>query len=396
MRFIRNDDMKNLREVTSTGLINSKGTAFDPEGIYSPSIFGSDEYSCDCGSLKGAWHSGVICQKCNSTISNPKDNIYKSGRFKIPNGFKIFNPIIYLMMQKYIKNFENMINPQLKHITMNGNTIYTDKNGQELLNFIDFTLKYKETIDKILDEDAIKSDERLKIFKNFLLNNEDSVMLDSIPILPLHLRPSQLSVKQFHLEPINKCLISINTHIHSIIDNISEDDISAIEQELFEIQRNYIDMYDKIVTLISTKDGLARDQILSNKINFSGRAVISVKHDNDPTTITIPKLMFSEIYLPRILTFIVEHMGISYTNAIDYYYHNRFDYDNKMINDAIDEILLTKPIVLLNRNPSLHLLSIQAFYISGVTNDYTIKLAKPVLQSFNADFDSDFIIGYKI
>ena len=232
-------------------------------------------------------------------------------------------------------------------------------------------------------------DEKLKKLKSFLLANEDVVMTDSIIILPLHLRPTQFSIseKVMLTQPLNKCYNSINTHIHSIINNVDEKDIMAVEHELFEIQRCMTDLYNQITEIIAYKEGLARDQILSNKINFSGRAVISVKHDNDPTSVSLPKIIFTEIYMPKILTYIVEHMKLSYTDATEYYYMNRFDYDNKIIDDAIDEILLTKPIVLLNRNPSLHLLSIQAFYVSEVTNDYTIKLAKPVLQSFNADFD---------
>lgn len=389
MRFIKYKDVANLREVTSLDLLSEKNKSFDLNGIFSPSIFGSQDYSCECGSLQGAWHSGTICPKCNTSIMNPKDNIYRYGRFKLPKGFKIFNTIIYQIMCKNIKGFENMIKPQIKHIDIEGNIIYNDNNNNSCIDFVEFSTNYEKAINTILPDGDIEFDEKLKKIKHFLLSNEDIVMTDSIIILPLHLRPSQFSIseKVMLTQPLNKCYNSINTHIHSIINNVDEDDIMAIDHELFEIQRCMTDLYNQITEIIAYKEGLARDQILSNKINFSGRAVISVKHDNDPTSVSLPKIMFTEIYMPKILSYIVEHMKISYSDATEYYYMNRFDYDNKIINEAIEFVLLTKPIVLLNRNPSLHLLSIQAFYISGVTNDYTIKLAKTVLQSFNADFD---------
>lgn len=392
MRFIKDTDVSNLREVTSINLLSKKEKSFDLEGIFSPSIFGSQDYSCECGSLQGAWHLGTVCPNCNTSIMNPKDNIYRYGRFKIPKGFKIFNTVIFQMMCKNIKGFENMIKPQVKHITIDGQIIYEDDNQTKCVNFIDFTNKYEETIDIILPDSTVEYDEKLKKFKSFLKSNEDIVMTDSIIILPLHLRPTQFSIseKVMLTQPLNKSYNSINTHIHSIKNYVDEDHILAIEHELYEIQRCMVDLYNQITETIAYKEGLARDQILSNKINFSGRAVISVKHDNDPTSVSLPKIMFTEIYMPKILSYIVEHENVTYSDALEYYYMNRFNYEDKIIDEAISNVLLTKPVVLLNRNPSLHLLSIQAFYVSGVTNDYTIKLAKTVLQSFNADFDSDF------
>lgn len=386
MRFINNQDTKDLRTVTSLKLL-TKNNTFDSEGIFSPSIFGSEDYSCECGNLQGSWHSGVECNKCGTSIINPKENINRYGRFKIPHGYKVFNVIIYQIIKKHIKNFENMIKPQNKHITRDGDIIYETENNFRLLNFVDFSTKYEESINIILPDEEIKNDEKLLKLKNFLLNNEDIVMTDSIIILPIHLRPAQVSQKEVKIEPLNKTYISINTHIHSIESSADEESVLVIDHELFEIQKCMVDLYDQIIEIIAHKDGLARDQILSNKINFSGRAVISVKNDNDPTSVTIPKIMFTELYMPKVLTYISEKQKITYTDAIEYYYKNRFDFENALINEAIEEILLTKPVVLLNRNPSLHLLSIQAFIVSGVTNDYTIKLTKPVLRSFNADFD---------
>lgn len=388
MRFVKNSDFNHLKEVTSLGLINSKTKSFDPKGIFSPEIFGSKDYSCECGALKAAWHTGEICPKCNTTISDPKDNIYKNGRFKLPNGLKIFNPVIYLILSKYVKIFQYKINPQNKHIDINGHIIYQNNDGIELLDITSFIKNYHETILKLIPDEDIVNDEKLERFREFLLENEDSVMLESIPLLPTHLRPSELCEKNIYLEPLNKLYIAINTHLHSLKNNADKDDLMLVEQELFRVQELYIELYDKVIELISSKEGLARDQVLSNKINFSGRAVITVKDDNDPTSVTLPHILFTEIYLPKILTYIVEQYNYSYTDALDYYNLNRFNYNDNIILEAIDTILLTKPKVLINRNPSLHLLSIQSFFVSGVTKDYTIKLTKPSLQSLNADFDT--------
>lgn len=404
MRFLRNDDISHLKEVTSLGLVSQKQGTFDKDGIFSPRIFGSDEYSCECGALKAAWHMGEVCEKCGTHISKPSDSIYKNGRFIIPNGYKVFNPTVYMIIKKHIKNFENMINPSIKHADKEGHIIYKDeKTNLKLLNFIDFSLNYRETIEKLFEdlelddnEDEESEKSRPIKLKEFLLNNEDSVMLNSIPLLPIHLRPTQKDGIQMQIEPLNRSIIGINTHINSLRTNVEDDDLTAIEKELFKIQQEYMELYNDILELISKKEGIARNQILSNKINLSGRAVITVNHDNDPNCITIPKIMFTEIYLPKIISKLTNYLNLNYIDTTEYYYLNRFDLENNYINMAINDILLEKPMVLINRNPSLHLLSIQAFFISGVTNDHTIKLPKTCLQSLNADFDGDTIAFFTL
>lgn len=401
MRFLKNSDISDLKEVTSLALVAPKTGTFDKDGIFSPRIFGSDEYSCECGALKAAWHMGEICDKCGTPISKPSDNIYKNGRFIIPNGYKVFNPTIYTIIKKHIKNFENMINPDLKHGDKDGHIIYEDeKTNLKLLNFMDFSLNYRETIEKIFQDTEIEAsievddefDKHKPLnLKDFLLENEDSVMLSSIPLLPIHLRPTQKDGTQMQIEPLNKSFIEINTHINSIRHNVDDDNLTAIDKELFKIQQEYMELYDSILELISKKEGIARNQILSNKINLSGRAVITVNHDNDPNSVTVPKIMFTEIYMPKIITKLSHYLNLNYVDSTEYYYLNRFDLDNKYIDMCINDLLLEKPMVLINRNPSLHLLSIQAFYISGVTKDHTIKLPKTCLQSLNADFDGDTV-----
>lgn len=399
MRFIRNEELENLKEVTSVRLVEKKSGRFDPQGIFSSKIFGSDEYACECGELRAAWHNGEICPNCGTSILDPNDNIYRNGKFKIPNGYKIFNPIIFNILSKNIKNFVNMVDPNNKHIELDGHIIYTDeKNNTELLNFLDFSFKYQETIEKLLPEEMIKNsdNDKLRLLKDFLKENEDSVMLSNISILPLHLRPAQLTDKRMDLDPFNKYYIDMNTHIASLRTTVEVDDLNATERELFDIQKIYADFTDLVLETISKKEGIARDQILSNKINASGRAVITLKDDNDCNSVTIPKVMLTELYFPKIITNISKTLGKNYTDAYEYYMLNRFDDENEVIKKAADDVLLLKPIVLINRNPSIHLRSIQSFYIAGYTDDYTIKLPKSSLRELNADFDGDTVAVFTL
>lgn len=396
MRLIKNSDHEHLKEVTSLTLIDHKSGKFDAQGIFSPSIFGSDDFSCECGKLVGAWHSGELCEHCGTSIIDPKDNIYRNGRFKLPNGLKIFNPTIFQIITKHVKKFNDMIDPSKKHIDVDGHIIYQTDDGLELVNYVDFSYKYKETIEKVipdnvniaasLDDDDNESSGFINL-KQFLLDNEESVMLSSIQLLPIHLRPSQLNDKQLTLEPLNRAFISINTHIDSIKKTIAKDDLIGIDKELFEIQKDYQQLLVDVISIIAKKEGISRDQILSNRINYSGRAVITLKHDNDPTSIIIPKIMFTEMYAPKIVSRLSEYLSVNFVDAYEYYCLNRFDFNNEVIQRAINDILDTKPVVIINRNPSLHLESLRACFVSGVSNDYTIKLCKSLFRGLNADLD---------
>jgi len=56
--------------------------------------------------------------------------------------------------------------------------------------------------------------------------------------------------------------------------------------------------------------------------------------------------------------------------------------------DALEEVIAGK-VVLLNRAPTLHRLSIQAFEVVWMSDSNAIRLHPCVCSAFNADFDGD-------
>jgi DNA-directed RNA polymerase subunit beta' len=95
----------------------------------------------------------------------------------------------------------------------------------------------------------------------------------------------------------------------------------------------------------------------------------------------IPKEMAYTIYKPFIIRS-MKQMGIPTSEALKY-----LKEDNAFAKKALMNVMEKRPL-LLNRAPSLHKHSIQAFY-PQLTEGDSIRLNPLIVKGFNADFDGD-------
>ena len=148
-----------------------------------------------------------------------------------------------------------------------------------------------------------------------------------------------------------------------------------------EIDRN---TRERLIKLISGKEGFIRDGLLAKRLHRSGRAVI----------VPAPDLDVDRVYLP--LEFAVEWYG-EWTNMKDFEKRRILEGDSaerqRWVCTFNELAKSKKPLVLLNRQPSLHRHSIQAFYPLFWT-ERAIGLPIMVCKGFNADFDGDTMAVY--
>jgi DNA-directed RNA polymerase subunit beta' len=376
--FLVSEDISHLPRVSSTNIVDRKRKTFDKDGIFSEEIFGgSNEIKCTCGELKGKFYLGNTCPHCNTIVE--ENSFDKEAVLKLPEGMKIFNPIILEMIRRIEFDLLEAINPAKRKIDQNGN----GSEEESILSFSYIANNY---------EDFVKNYIKNKTLRKFLKKRKESFLVDFITVLPLHLRNASIdkNITQIILDDINKFYIVITTHIQSLENLDGLDSGINIELELYELQKVYNSLAENVTKIIAEKEGIIRDQILSNRINFSGRAVIILDPVNDPLSIVIPKIMFMEIYLAELLIEIKE-IGefFSLTEASNYYYMNRFDTENNIIKQSVNILVDKQQMVVLIRNPSLHLKSIQSFYIREVIDEDVIKIPKTCFADFNADIDGD-------
>ncbi len=131
------------------------------------------------------------------------------------------------------------------------------------------------------------------------------------------------------------------------------------------------------------KQGRFRQNLLGKRVDYSGRSVIVVGPQLKLHQVGLPKKMALELFKPFIINKLIEK---------EYAFNIRtagrmVEAETEEAYEILDEII-EHHYVLLNRAPTLHRLSIQAFQ-PVLIEGKAIRVHPMVCAAFNADFDGD-------
>ncbi len=138
-----------------------------------------------------------------------------------------------------------------------------------------------------------------------------------------------------------------------------------------------------LADMLKGKQGRFRQNLLGKRVDYSGRSVIVVGPHLEIDQCGLPKKMALELFRPFVISEIIKRSLAHNIRSA-----------NRLIEQAGDEIwaileeIISTRRVLLNRAPTLHRLSIQAFkplLVEGLA----IQIPPLVCAAFNADFDGD-------
>jgi len=135
--------------------------------------------------------------------------------------------------------------------------------------------------------------------------------------------------------------------------------------------------------ILKGKQGRFRQNLLGKRVDYSGRSVIVVGPTLKLHECGLPKEMASELFKPFIIRKLIERGIVKTVKSAK----KLVDRKDPVIWDILENILKGHP-VLLNRAPTLHRLSIQAFQ-PRLIEGKAIQLHPLVCGAFNADFDGD-------
>ena len=135
--------------------------------------------------------------------------------------------------------------------------------------------------------------------------------------------------------------------------------------------------------MLRGKQGRFRQNLLGKRVDYSGRSVIVVGPELKIYQCGLPKEMAIELFKPFVMKKLVE-MGKSHNIKSAKRTVERM---SPIVWDILEEVIKDHP-VMLNRAPTLHRLSIQAFE-PVLIDGRAIKLHPLVCGAFNADFDGD-------
>ena len=228
------------------------------------------------------------------------------------------------------------------------------------------------------------------------------MILKVLPVLPPDLRPMvQLSGGRFATSDLNdlyRRVINRNNRLKHLISLGAPEIILRNEKRMLqEAVDSLIDASQRKATrksrgrqplrslsdMLRGKQGRFRQNLLGKRVDYSGRSVIIVGPDLKLTQCGLPKDMALEMFKPFVLKeMIVRGISPNVKSA-----KNMLDKRPPEVFDILEEITRDHP-VLLNRAPTLHKLSIQAFYPVLIEGN-AIRIHPAVCSGFNADFDGD-------
>jgi DNA-directed RNA polymerase subunit beta' len=135
--------------------------------------------------------------------------------------------------------------------------------------------------------------------------------------------------------------------------------------------------------VLKGKQGRFRQNLLGKRVDYSGRSVIVVGPELKLHECGLPKDMAAELFKPFVIRKLIERGIVKTVKSAK----KLVDKKEPVIWDILENVLKGHP-VLLNRAPTLHRLSIQAF-LPKLIEGKAIQLHPLVCTSFNADFDGD-------
>ena len=249
---------------------------------------------------------------------------------------------------------------------------------------------------------------KLRLVKNFIKNKmrPEWMFWTVVPVIPPDLRPMvQLDGGRFATSDVNdlyRRVINRNNRLKRLMELKAPEVILRNEKRMLqEAVDALIDNSARkgkevrtssaqgrplksLADMLKGKQGRFRQNLLGKRVDYSGRSVIIVGPDLKVDECGVPKKMALEIFKPFVINKLIYEKELAPNIKIA---THMIDEGIDEVWDALEEVIRDK-YILLNRAPTLHRLSIQAFKPVLIEGN-AIKLYPLVCQAFNADFDGD-------
>ncbi|HOZ68058.1 MAG TPA: DNA-directed RNA polymerase subunit beta' [Chitinophagaceae bacterium] len=253
--------------------------------------------------------------------------------------------------------------------------------------------------------DALKRLSVVEAFRdaNTRINNRPEWMvMQYIPVIPPELRPLvPLDGGRFASSDLNdlyRRVIIRNNRLKRLLEIKAPEVILRNEKRM--LQEAVDSLFDNsrksnavkaeggralksLSDVLKGKQGRFRQNLLGKRVDYSGRSVIVVGPELKLHECGLPKDMAAELFKPFIIRKLIERGIVKTVKSA----RKLVDKKEAVVWDILENILKGHP-VMLNRAPTLHRLSIQAFQPKLIEGK-AIQLHPLVTSAFNADFDGD-------
>ena len=429
-------------EVKNPETINYRTFKPEPGGLFCQRIFGPvRDYECACGKYKRIKYKGVICDRCGVEVTVSRVRRERMGHIElaVPVShiwfLKSMPSRLGLLMDQTARNLERVVYYENYMVVDPGKTPLEEKQlltEQQYQQAIDEygpdafdaqmgALALREVLIRMdMDEAVVQLNEqmhntrskqikkkvskRLKVIQGFIKSNSrpEWMVLEVLPVIPPDLRPLvPLEGGRFATSDLNdlyRRVINRNNRLKNLLQLKTPDVI--IHNEMRMLQEAVDALFDngrhgRAVTgagnrplkslsdMLKGKQGRFRQNLLGKRVDYSGRSVIVIGPELKLHQCGLPKKMALVLFEPFIIRRLKE-LGFVHTVRGA---RKMIEKRSPEVWDILEEVTKGHP-VMLNRAPTLHRLSLQAFEPMLIEGD-AIRIHPLVCTPYNADFDGD-------
>ena len=430
-------------EVKKPETINYRTLKAEVGGLFCERIFGpTKDGACMCGKYKNSHNKEVhTCEKCGVDVTTKKVRRERLGHIElaapvshiwyfkaIPSRMALVLDMSPKQLEQVLYFAENIVlDPGMtplqkgtvlterqyaEYLEMYGDEFRVGMGAEairELLCDVDIPALAKELREELQTASGQKKTriiKRLEVVESFRKsgNKVEWMILDVIPVIPPDIRPLiQLDGGRFACSDLNELyrrVIARNNRLKKLLEIRTPEIVVRNEKRMLqEAVDALIDngRRGKPVTgassrplkslseMLRGKQGRFRQNLLGKRVDYSGRSVIVVGPTLKIYQCGLPREMALELFKPFVIKRLVELQKC--TNVKDAQKKIERVYQYPEVWDCLENVIKEHP-VLLNRAPTLHRLSIQAFE-PVLVDGRAIKLHPLVCTAFNADFDGD-------
>ena len=428
-------------EVKNPETINYR--TFKPEkgGLFCERIFGpTRDWECSCGKYKRIKFKGVICDRCGVEVTLSRVRRERMGHIDlaVPVShiwfYKCMPSRIGLMLDMTSRQLERVIYYEDSIVIDPGNTplercqLLTEAElreaeeqfgdsfvagmGAEAIHKLMEALDLKKLNDDI-EEQMVntrskqlrkKLAKRLKLVQGFATSHTrpEWMILNVLPVIPPDLRPLvPLEGGRFATSDLNdlyRRVINRNNRLKTLLQLKTPEVIIRNEKRM--LQEAVDALFDNgrhgravagaanrplksLSDMLKGKGGRFRQNLLGKRVDYSGRSVIVIGPELKLNQCGLPKKMALVLFEPFIIRRLKEQGHVHTVRSAK----KLIEKQTPEVWDILDEVTKGHP-VLLNRAPTLHRLSIQAFEPQLIEGE-AIRIHPLVCTAYNADFDGD-------
>ncbi len=429
-------------EIKNPETINYR--SFKPEkgGLFCEKIFGpTRDWECSCGKYKRVKFKGVVCDRCGVEVTVSRVRRERMGHIElaVPVShiwfFKCMPSRIGLMLDMTARALERVIYYEEWVVVDPGDTPLTRAQTLSEMQYREAVEQYGEKtftadmgaaavralleqtdLQKLKGEleaqmDATRSKairkkiaKRLKLVEGFITSNSrpEWMIMEVLPVIPPELRPlvplEGGRFATYDLNDLYRRVIYRNNRLKNLLNLRTPEVIIRNEKRMLQEAVDALldnGRHGRAITgagnrplkslsdMLKGKQGRFRQNLLGKRVDYSGRSVIVIGPDLRLDQCGLPKKMALTLFEPFIIRHLKERGHVHTVRSAK----KMIERGEPVVWDILEEVIKGHP-VMLNRAPTLHRLSIQAFNPVLIEGS-AIRIHPLVCTAYNADFDGD-------